>query len=139
MPEIVVAVDFDGTCVYHDWPRIGRDIGAVPVLRKMVKAGMKIILCTMRGDMATDLGDAVEWFNRNGIPLYGINRHPTQQNWTGSPKPYANIYIDDAALGCPLFKPEGQRPYVDWKQVDKLLFNGEPIDVRNTEVYTDEA
>jgi hypothetical protein len=139
MPEIVVAVDFDGTCVYHDWPRVGRDIGAVPVLRKMVKAGMKIILCTMRGDMATDLGDAVGWFNDNGIPLYGINEHPTQSNWTSSQKPYANIYIDDAALGCPLFRPEGGRPYVDWKQVDKLLFNGDPIDIRNTEVYTNEA
>lgn len=34
---MVIAVDFDGTCVTHEFPKIGKDIGAIPVLRKLVE------------------------------------------------------------------------------------------------------
>ena len=43
-----IAVDFDGTCVTHEYPNIGKDIGAVPVLKKLTDSGHKIILNTMR-------------------------------------------------------------------------------------------
>jgi hypothetical protein len=33
--KFVVGVDFDGTCVTHEYPKIGRDIGAVPVLKEL--------------------------------------------------------------------------------------------------------
>ena len=118
-----IAVDFDGTCVTHMFPDVGEDIGAVPVLRKLVNAGGLLILNTMR--CASTLADAVEWFKINKIPLYGINLNPTQQTWTTSPKVYAEIYIDDAALGCPLIYPEDekQRPYVDWAAVEKWFID----------------
>ena len=45
---MVIAVDFDGTCVTHEFPKVGKDIGAVPVLKKLVEKGHKIILYTMR-------------------------------------------------------------------------------------------
>lgn len=121
----VIAVDFDGTCVTHEYPKIGRDIGAVPVLKKLVNAGNALILCTMRGNLTKpngDLYEAVQWFEDNGIPLYGVNTNPTQERWTKSPKPYADLYIDDAALGCPLVYPaDYSRPYVDWGRVYYLL------------------
>lgn len=41
---MVIAVDFDGTCVTHEFPKIGKDIGAIPVLRKLVEKGHQIIL-----------------------------------------------------------------------------------------------
>lgn len=44
---MIIAVDFDGTCVTHEFPKVGRDIGAVPVLRKLVENGHKLILFTM--------------------------------------------------------------------------------------------
>lgn len=107
-----VAVDFDGTCVTHEYPIVGRDIGAAPWLQKIAESA-KIILFTMRsGDK---LKDAVKWFEQNGIELYGVNTNPTQHQWTDSPKAYANLYIDDAALGCPLkFDDKTSRYYVDW-------------------------
>ena len=43
-----IAVDFDGTCVTHDYPRIGKEIGATKVLKRLVEAGHKLILNTMR-------------------------------------------------------------------------------------------
>lgn len=115
-----IAVDFDGTCVTHEYPNVGRDIGAVPVLKKLVDAGHKLILNTMRsGD---ELEDAIQWFNDNDIPLFGINENPTQKSWTASPKVYAHIYIDDAALGCPLKTNRNSTiTFVDWIEVEKQL------------------
>lgn len=119
--NMIIAIDFDGTCVTHEYPNVGKDINAIPVLKNIVNKGHKIILYTMRH--GKELQDAVEWFANNSIPLYGINENPTQKNWTKSPKIYAHLYIDDTALGCPLIFNEeySDRPYVDWEAVQKLL------------------
>jgi hypothetical protein len=137
-----IAIDFDGTCVTHEYPGVGREIGAAPVLKKLTENGHKLILFTMRSDGgevevslnesgeiigskkgAKNLTDAIGWFNGHGIPLYGIQTNPSQKYWTYSPKAYAQLYIDDAALGCPLKKSEdpNERPYVDWEAVSVLL------------------
>ena len=116
-----ICVDFDGTCVVHFYPEIGDDIGAVPVLKELTNEGHQLILFTMRSNKA--LQEAVDWFKENDIPLFGINRNPTQDSWTESPKAYGHIYIDDTALGCPLIYPNGERPYVDWVKVRQWLVN----------------
>jgi hypothetical protein len=124
-----IAVDFDGTLVTHEYPNIGQDIGAVPVLKRLVEAGHKIILNTMR--CGPELKAAVNWFKKNGIPLYGVNEDPGQKEWTQSPKVFANMYIDDAALGCPLITPVSLypndkvigRPFVDWQEVERIFFD----------------
>jgi hypothetical protein len=112
-----IAVDFDGTCVTHDYPRVGKDIGAVPVLKKLTDSGHLLILNTMRS--GRELDDAVQWFIDNDIPLYGVNESPTQKSWTASPKVYANLYIDDAAHGCPLKmdRTVSNRPFVNWDYI----------------------
>ena len=116
-----IAIDFDGTCVTHDYPRVGKDIGAAYVLKKLTDSGHQLILNTMRsGD---ELADAVQWFIDNDIPLYGANENPTQKSWTASPKVYAHLYIDDAALGCPLKMDNAisNRPFVNWELIDKYI------------------
>jgi len=132
-----ICIDFDGTCTTHEFPEIGKDIGAIPVLKALVANGHNLILFTMRSDKHDNTGfsaeipeihkgnfltDAVNWFKENNIPLYGIQTNPTQHEWTNSPKCYGQLYIDDAALGCPLVYPgNGHRPYVDWKIVKEYL------------------
>lgn len=119
-----ICVDFDGTCTTHEFPQIGQDIGAVPVLKSLVDRGHKLILYTMRSDRPQDgmyLTDAVQWFKDNDIELYGIQYNPTQGEWTTSNKAYGQIYIDDAALGCPLIHGKHSRPYVDWQKVEEML------------------
>lgn len=118
---MIIAVDFDGTCVTHEYPKVGRNINAAPVLRKILDKGHNIILWTMRS--GTTLEEAVAWFTENGIFLFGINENPEQKEWTNSPKAYAQMYIDDAALGCPLTYASSfsNRPYVDWNAIEQLL------------------
>lgn len=124
---MIIAVDFDGTCVTHEFPLIGKDIGAVPVLKDLVAAGHKLILWTMRDDKVdkpedNHLEQAVLWFGQHDIPLWGIQKNPTQKHWSKSPKAYAQLYIDDAALGCPLrMEPDVERPFVDWRAVRAML------------------
>lgn len=116
-----ICIDFDGTVVEHSYPVVGAEVpGAVDVIRELVAAGHKIIVFTMRSDEY--LQDAVDWYHERGIGLYGVNTNPTQSSWTNSPKAYGHLYIDDAALGCPLVEREGGgRAYVDWVGVRKLL------------------
>lgn len=101
----------------------------MPVLKSLVAAGHKLILNTMR--CGRELQAAVDWFKQNDIPLYGVNKDPGQSKWTQSPKVFANMYIDDAALGCPLLYPikgalppddkASGRPYVDWEKIAELF------------------
>ena len=117
----VIAVDFDGTCVEHNYPAIGMDVeGAVEVLRTLNKHGHRIILNTMRSGQRLEA--AVRWFRDRKIELWAVNRNPEQEQWTTSPKVYADIYIDDSALGCPQIFLEGvRRPVVNWSKVRQLL------------------
>jgi hypothetical protein len=117
----VVCVDFDGTVVTHEYPEIGDNVPfAQSVLQRLVDADVKIILWTMRSGEYLDA--AVDWFKSANVPLWGINENPEQKGWTDSPKAYAQVYIDDAALGCPLRgRFDGKRPMVDWKAAEKQL------------------
>ncbi len=117
---MIIALDFDGTVVTHEYPYIGEDIGAVPVLKELVAAGHQLILYTMRSGKLLD--EALAWFKRNGIELYAVNENPEQRSWTSSVKVHANMYIDDCALGCPIRFEDGiRRPFVDWQKVREIL------------------
>lgn len=122
-----ICIDFDGTCVTHNFPLIGKEIGAVPVLKRLVETGHNLILFTMRSDIEASGGEylteAVEWFRKNEILLFGVNIDPNQISWTKSPKPYGQLYIDDVALGCPLMMNTdlSDRPFVNWVEVERLL------------------
>lgn len=120
---IDICIDFDGTIVTHEYPYIGKPVpGAERVMKLIQEKGHNIILFTMRS--GKELDNAVEYIESLGINLYGINENPTQKTWTQSPKAYGQIYIDDAALGCPLkFEKTVNRPFVDWEEIEKLLNN----------------
>jgi len=83
---ITIGIDFDGTCVTHEFPLVGKDIGAESVLKELVEKGHKLILFTMRSDkkdVQSDnhfihavagqyLTDAVNWFKQRNIPCMGF-------------------------------------------------------------------
>lgn len=115
-----IGVDFDGTVVSHRYPEVGEPIeNCLEVLERLMDNDHKLILYTMRSGERLD--QAVEYLEDNGIELYAVNENPTQKYWTKSPKIFCHIYIDDAALGCPLNHPDIGRPSVDWFEVEDLL------------------
>jgi hypothetical protein len=122
---LIVAVDFDGTIAEHEFPDIGAAVpGAFKWLKKWQAAGARLVLWTMRDDMRCEsfgpvLTQAVEFCRRNGVEFWGVNGNPEQKSWTQSPKAYANVYVDDAAFGCPLMpsRKNSGRPMVNWAVV----------------------
>ena len=124
-----ISVDFDGTCVTHEFPNIGKPIGAEIVLKALADEGHDIICMTMRSsEQKKEFGndtekDAKDWFKENNIPLYAFNDNPSQNDWSKSRKIFAHVYIDDQFLGCPLMIVPGysNRAFVDWETVAPIL------------------
>lgn len=120
---MIAAVDFDGTIVEHRYPDIGDPVpGAFKWLKEWQNVRVKLVLWTMRHD-GPESGDvltqAVEFCRQNGVEFWGLNENPQQKSWTGSPKAYAHLYVDDASIGCPLIESKrvGGRPMVNWEVV----------------------
>lgn len=118
-----ITVDFDGTCVEHKFPLIGKDNPlADTVLKLLVLKGHQLILNTMRSGLY--LEQAVNWFKEKNIKLYGINRDPEQILWTDSPKAYSELNIDDRDIFMKLKLDSSGKSYmVDWEEVYKELLN----------------
>jgi len=98
---MIIAVDFDGTIVEHEYPSIGRPIPfAIDVLKKLQQEEHhQIILWTVReGDL---LNDAISYCEKQGLIFYAVNSNfPEEEFETGmSRKVNADLYIDDKNIG----------------------------------------
>lgn len=109
---MIIGIGFDGTVVTDEFPGIGKDIGAVPVLQALCQRGHDLILLSTRMNDRNrnlhDLNDAYDWFRKNHIALWGVNENPAQRTRAVSRRSVdsriveADIYIGVQALGCPL-------------------------------------
>lgn len=98
-----IAVDFDGTVVIFDWPKIGTERPqAIKVLKSLKKNGHRIVLWTCRTGSA--LNDALTWLRERGIQPDGINDHApdsdifemvSKEDLENHKKIHADIYLDD--------------------------------------------
>ncbi|MCK3656952.1 hypothetical protein A4G19_14915 [Pasteurellaceae bacterium Macca] len=129
-----ILIDFDGTCVTHEFPYVGQEIGATQVLRDLVKNGHQLILFTMRAEDCY-LNEALDWFKEREIPLYGVNVNPEQSKFTTSPKAYGDLLIDDIALGTQKLNCRFHRPCVDWKWVAEMLLQQKLLTQEQYDVY----
>lgn len=105
---LIIAVDFDGTCVEAAFPEVGAEMpGASWTLRSLVADGHKLVLWTCREDHGEDrwLSRAVAWFADRGIPLRSVNEthyddmHPGVPKSSRGRKVHADLYVDDRNLG----------------------------------------
>ena len=79
---MTIVLDFDGTCVANEYPRVGPEIGATKILKELVANGHQLVLFTMRSNRRTflstllilhsrydnNLTEAVNWFSERRIP-----------------------------------------------------------------------
>ncbi len=97
---LTIAVDFDGTIVEHEYPRIGREmIFAFDTLKALQKKGHRLILWTYRDGKA--LHEAVEFCRKNGFVFYAVNSSYPEEQFTNeiSRKINADLFIDDRNIG----------------------------------------
>lgn len=98
--NLKIAVDFDGTIVDHDYPKIGKEkLFAFRTLKELEKQGARLILWTFRA--GKELEEAVEYCRNNGIEFYAVNKNYPEEviDDTISRKIDADIFIDDKNLG----------------------------------------
>lgn len=98
---MTIAVDFDGTIVEHDYPRIGKEIPfAIDTLKMLRQEQHRLILWSVREGKL--LEEAVAWCKERGLEFYAVNRdYPEEklQDKGFSRKLKADIFIDDRNLG----------------------------------------
>ena len=99
---MTIAVDFDGTIVEHEYPKIGKEIPfATATLRQLIADQHRLILWTVREGALLD--EAVEWCRERGVEFYAINRdYPEEEkskNNHFSRKLKVEMWIDDRNIG----------------------------------------
>ena len=114
---MTIAVDFDGTIVEHDYPKMGKPIPmALEVLRKLYEEEHhKLILWTMREGSL--LQEAVDYCEKSGVYFYACNKNYPEED-TGSPRKIAvDLFIDDRNIGGLL----------NWELIYKIIKSGSNI------------
>ena len=99
---MIIAVDFDGTIVEHEYPKIGKEkIFATETLRQLINDGHRLILWTVREGVLLD--EAVEWCRQRGVEFYAVNKDFPEENISKnehfSRKIKADVWIDDLNIG----------------------------------------
>jgi hydroxymethylpyrimidine pyrophosphatase-like HAD family hydrolase len=109
-----IAVDFDGTLVEDNYPKIGKDIPfAFQSLKLLIKEGHCIVLWTSR--VGEKLEEAVSYCKRRGIEFYSVNKNFIEEDENdGFPrKIIADCYIDSRNVFAK----------IDWKLIACKVLN----------------
>jgi len=98
---MIIAVDFDGTIVTHEYPKIGKEIPfAIDTLKRLQTApDHLIVLWTVREGVLLD--EAVEFCRSKGLEFYAVNNnYPEESSEYPEPRKLkADVFIDDRNLG----------------------------------------
>ncbi|MBR0045596.1 MAG: hypothetical protein IJP75_01760 [Bacteroidaceae bacterium] len=115
---MLIAVDFDGTIVEHEYPQIGEERPfATEVLKMLIAERHKVVLWTMREGQLLD--DAVKWCAERGVEFYAVNSEYPAQFMEAKPdhlscKLNADVFIDDRNVGG----------LPDWPTIYKIITRG---------------
>lgn len=126
---MIIATDFDGTLVTHEYPAIGKPIPfAIETLIKLQQEDHhQIILWSVReGDL---LDEAVEYCKSKGLEFYAVNSNYPEEKpeERTNRKVVADVYIDDRNLGG----------LPDWGIIYQMIHSGralQPVPEGNIEV-----
>ena len=96
---MIIAVDFDGTIVEHDYPRIGKPVPfAIDTLKLLQKEKeFRLILWTVREGPL--LQEAVDYCESKGLKFYAVNKNFPEEEIPSPRKINADLFIDDKNLG----------------------------------------
>ncbi|MCR5356676.1 MAG: hypothetical protein K6E63_04650 [Lachnospiraceae bacterium] len=96
----IIAVDFDGTLCYSNWPDVGEpNVPLIESLKRLKNEGNKLILWTCRAGEALDL--AVSWCHEQDLTFDAINDNLpeiVEKYGNNSRKITCDYYIDDRAM-----------------------------------------
>lgn len=113
---MTIAVDFDGTIVEHEYPKIGKPIPfALDVLKKLqAEEHHTLILWTVREGKL--LQEAIDYCEKNGLKFYAHNKDfPGEEYSEDAPRKLSvDMFIDDRNVGG----------LPDWGIIYKIIKSG---------------
>ncbi len=112
---MIIAVDFDGTIVEHEYPKIGKPIPfAIDVLKRLQEEDQHIlILWTVREGRLLD--EALEYCKSKGLTFYAANKNFPEEEVSESPRKLtSDLFIDDRNIGG----------LPDWGVIYKMIKSG---------------
>ena len=128
---MLIAVDFDGTIVKHEYPKIGKEIPfAIETLKRLQREHYHLlVLWTVRD--GKELDEAVEFCRERGLEFYAVNRtHPEEEYEEGmSRKVNADLFIDDRSLGG----------LPDWGVIYQMITSGKHLEPPSHEIRNEYA
>ena len=99
MDHLIIAVDFDGTLCYSNWPDVGEpNTALIEYLKLWKKQGNKLILWTCRAGDALEL--AIHWCRQHDLVFDAVNDNlpeTIEKYGHNSRKITCDYYIDDRA------------------------------------------
>ncbi len=125
---MTIAVDFDGTIVNHEYPKIGKEIPfAIETLKKIQREGEHtLILWTVREGKLLD--EAVEFCRNKGLEFYAVNSDYPEKGFEGMSRKLAvDLFIDDRNLGG----------LPDWGVIYRMIMSGDPLKPASSDFIPD--
>jgi Fe-S cluster assembly iron-binding protein IscA len=103
MSKLIFAIDFDGTIVTNDFPKMGDLMpNAKEVINTLYDSGHTILVWTCRSfdkNTEANIYDVANFLGKSQLKVHGINVNAESVEFNPFPKIYADIYIDDRQLG----------------------------------------
>ena len=115
---MIIAVDFDGTIVTHEYPAIGKEIPfAIDTLKRLQQERHQLILWTVRE--GKELEAAVNFCKDRGLEFYAVNSdYPEELTNILQPRKLGvELFIDDRNLGG----------LPDWGIIYRMISSGKPF------------
>ena len=126
---MIIAVDFDGTIVKHEYPRIGKEIPfAIDTLKRLQKSPeYQLILWTVR--QGVELQEAVDYCKNRGLEFYAVNsNYPEEQAEYNEPRKLkVDLFIDDRNLGG----------LPDWGIIYRMITSGKYLEPVTDEIESE--
>ena len=123
---MIIAVDFDGTIVTHEYPKIGRELPfAIDTLKRLQQSPeYQLILWTVRE--GAELQEAIEYCRNKGLEFYAVNsNYPEEEAKHKEPRKLkADLFLDDRNLGG----------LPDWGIIYRMIVSGKPLEPVTNEI-----
>jgi hypothetical protein len=126
---MIIAVDFDGTIVTHEYPKIGKELPfAIDTLKRLQQSPeYRLILWTVREGALLD--EAVEYCRSRGVEFYAVNsNYPEETSDHQEPRKLtADLFLDDRNLGG----------LPDWGVIYRMITTGKHLEPITNEIQSE--
>lgn len=126
---LTIAVDFDGTIVTHEYPRIGREIPFAIDTLKRIQNDFQVCLVMWTVREGKELQEAVDFCKERGLEFYAVNNnYPEEKSADKQPRKLkADLFIDDRNLGG----------IPDWGVIYQMIAAGKHLEPIPTDIQSE--